>query len=176
MTLRDLTDRLDRQGIAHALIGAVALAVYGVLRASDDVDVLTTDRRCLEDATWAGLAAEGVDVAIRRGDIEDPLAGVVRLSRTIPPIDVIVGRSPWQDAIIGRARPVPLMGSQIRVASPGDIALLKLYAGGPQDAWDIDQLLDAVPTIEPDVTRALPLLPKECAVLWRRILTDRTSR
>lgn len=56
-----------------------------------------------------------------------------------------------------------------------DLVLLKLYAGGPQDAWDVDQLLDAVPTIETDVTAALPALPTSCARLWRRILADRAA-
>ena len=45
MTIVQLSARLDRDGISHAVIGAVALAVHGVLRASDDVDLL---RRMLE--------------------------------------------------------------------------------------------------------------------------------
>lgn len=58
-------------------------------------------------------------------------------------------------------------------AAPADLVLLKLYAGGPQDAWDIAQLLDAAPAIEPLVEASLGGLPAECAALWRRIRARR---
>ena len=177
MTIVEVSRLLDRHGIPHAVIGAVALAVHGVLRASDDIDVLVTDRRCLDAPTWDGLAAAGVTVDAHRGDAADPLAGVVRLT---PPsgtrIDIVVGRSRWQADILARAQRVALMGAPLPVALPVDLVLLKLYAGGPQDARDVDQLLDAVPNLESEVASALAVLPRECAALWHRILTDRPPR
>lgn len=62
MTIVEVSARLDRDGIPHAVIGAVALAVRGVLRASDDVDLLVMDRRCLEAATWSDVEQSGVVV------------------------------------------------------------------------------------------------------------------
>jgi hypothetical protein len=53
--------------------------------------------------------------------------------------------------------------------------LLKLYAGGAQDAWDIAQLLDASPAIEAQVEASLVELPAECARLWRQIVVGRRS-
>ncbi|MCC6764632.1 MAG: nucleotidyltransferase [Deltaproteobacteria bacterium] len=175
MTLADVSALLERQGIRHAIIGATALAVHGVTRSSEDVDFLVTDRRCLEPAPWQALVADGVDVDIRRGDADDPLAGVVRLRSADSQIDVIVGRGQWQNDVLTRARPTMLRGTLIPVVTAADLVLLKLYAGGPQDAWDVDQLLDAVPTIEAEVTAALPALPTPCARLWQRILADRTA-
>jgi hypothetical protein len=175
MTIVEVSSLLDRQGVPHAVIGAVALAVHGVLRASADTDVLVTDRRCLDATIWDGLTASGVMVDARRGDADDPLAGVVRLT---PPsgtrIDIVVGRSRWQDDLLARAQRVSLMGTLLPVALPVDLVLLKLYAGCPQDAWDVDQLLDAVPGLESEVAPALPVLPNECAALWRRIVAGRT--
>ena len=56
--------------------------------------------------------------------------------------------------------------------SVADLVLLKLYAGGPQDAWDVEQLLrlkGRTPLVA-DVERQLPRLPEHATVLWRRIV------
>lgn len=176
MTAGDVSALLDRCGVAHAVIGAVALAVHGVPRASDDIDFLVTDLRCLDVVTWDELARDGVMVEARRGDADDPLAGVVRLTPSSgTTIDVIVGKSHWQEQVLARARRVSLLGVPLPVATPLDLVLLKLYAGGPQDAWDIDQLLDAAPGLATSVEGELSILPRECTVLWRRIVTGRTG-
>ena len=174
MTVVEVSALLDRRGIPHAVIGAVALAVHGVLRASDDIDVLVTDQRCLDATSWNELVATGGTVETRRGDADDPLAGVVRL---VPSdgtrVDIVVGRSRWQEDVLTRAQRVSLMGAPLPVARPVDLVLLKLYAGGPQDAWDVDQLLDAVPGLEPEVNLAVTVLPVECVELWHRIVAGR---
>lgn len=98
---------LEAHGIPHAIIGATALAVHGVTRATADIDLLATDLRCL-------------------------------------PVDVIVGRSPWQAEIIARALPAVVAGTNVPIAQAADVVLLKLYAGGD--------------------------LPQECTALWQRIV------
>ena len=60
------------------------------------------------------------------------------------------------------------------VARAADLILLKLYAGGPQDVWDIDQLLDVDGTLAAEVEAGLRWLPAECASLWRSILETRS--
>jgi hypothetical protein len=51
--------------VPFAVVGAAALAVHGVSRATRDVDVLVIDPTCLSAATWAPLQQPGVawDVA-----------------------------------------------------------------------------------------------------------------
>ena len=176
MTVVELSALLDREGIPHAVIGAVALAVHGVLRASDDVDLLVTDPRCLDRSFWSETERAGETVEIRLGDAEDPLAGFLRLSMpTRTRIDIVVGRSSWQTDAIRRARSVPLLGGQVPVASPVDLVLLKLYAGGPQDAWDIHQMVDAVLGLDADVASAVGVLPRDCVELWQRIVESRRA-
>jgi hypothetical protein len=166
---------LDAHGVVHAVIGAAALAVHGVTRASADLDVLATDARCLDPGWWTPLGASGATVDIRRGDPSDPLAGVVRLALADEaPVDVIVGRARWQEDILRRAARITLPEVAVRVAGAADLVLLKLYAGGPQDAWDVDQLLDAVPGIEPEVEARLAQLPADCTALWQRIVGGRS--
>jgi hypothetical protein len=167
---------LDAHGVPHAVIGAAALAAHGVTRATADLDLLAIDPRCLDAGWWSPLAAMGAGVDIRRGDAADPLAGIVRVTLADDaPVDVIVGRAGWQAETIARAARSVVEGAAVAIVAPADLVLLKLYAGGPQDAWDVDQLLDAVPGIEWEVEARLPRLPAESATLWRRILAQRTS-
>jgi hypothetical protein len=174
--LADVSAALENASVPHALIGAAALAAHGVTRATADVDVLVTDTRCLTSAPWASLGAKGIAVDIRRGDAADPLAGVVRLTaQGESPVDVIVGRPGWQEAIVRRAVRTPLADATVAIVTAADLVLLKLYAGGAQDAWDVAQLLDASQGIEGQVEGNLASLPPECARLWRQILSGRRT-
>ncbi len=110
------------------------------------------------------------------GDFEDPLAGVVRaVASGEREVDVIVGRFPWQESIIERALPVTIQESDVPVAEPADLILLKLYAGGSQDRWDIEQLLAAQQSegLEDLVEERLVWLPRECADLWQDLRRPR---
>ena len=62
-------------------------------------------------------------------------------------------------------------GVPVPVASRPDLILLKLYAGGPQDAWDIEQLLacEERSAVIREVERHLEALPEECRALWARL-------
>lgn len=149
------------------------MAVHGVSRATLDIDLLTLAPECLDVATWQGLRTSGVEAQIRRGDAEDPLAGVVRF--TAPgehPLDLVVGKSHWQEAVLARALDAELAGVRVPVAAPADLILLKLYAGGPQDAWDVLQLLAAPDraALIADVEASLGALPAASRRLWSRIL------
>ena len=159
---------LDRESIPCALIGAGALAVHGVSRSTYDIDLLATSTRLLEDAVWAPMVEEGVTVDVRRGDASDPLRGVVRLQQTTErDVDVVVGRQRWQQDVLARARPLQILGCEVPVVLKSDLILLKLFAGGHQDLWDIEQLLA---TVEPDVFDAVDAsmfqLPDDCRIQW----------
>ena len=86
-------DALDAHGVPFAVIGATALAAHGVTRTTGDLDLLVTDRRCLDVAYWTSVEAAGAMIDIRRADGDDPLAGVIRITcGDEVPVDVIVGR------------------------------------------------------------------------------------
>lgn len=171
--LAQVVERLRERRIPCALIGAEALALRGVSRATADRDLLATDLHALEPALWAGLGGPGVRLEIRRGDADDPLAGVVRFGADGErPVDLIIGRGDWQSRILHRAPQLDL--GEVTVAVPGaaDLILLKLYAGGPQDAWDIAQLLHADDrgAFIGEVEERLEELPADCRRLWERLL------
>jgi predicted nucleotidyltransferase len=170
---------LDAAGVPHAVIGAAAMALYGSTRATADVDLLALDPRCLTDAIWESLRSEGAHVEIRRGDADDPLAGVVRIDAGgRGPVDVVVGRSAsWQGPILERAsaRTMTLEGVSLPVVGAADLILLKLYAGGPQDRWDIEELLagDGRDALVAEVEGRVGDLPAHAAAQWQKILEAR---
>jgi predicted nucleotidyltransferase len=164
---------LQARGSRFALIGAGALAVHGVTRSTRDLDLLTLDRGCLSPPYWQPLERAGMRVVIREGSPEDPLAGVVRIAGAGGAvIDIVVARAGWQRRAVEDATTVHIEGAEVPVASRVDLILLKLYAGGPQDAWDVRLLLDAPDRtdLEAHVTRRLDALPADARRLWARIL------
>jgi hypothetical protein len=170
MTLVDrIAAVLDRAGIPHALIGAAALAACGVARSTFDIDVLAVDPRCLDAASWNAIEGSGVTIDLRRGDAADPLAGVVRFEQPDQrPVDLVVGRHAWQARALSRAlRPA----GSLPVVQRRDLVLLKLYAGGTQDLWDIREMLalpDADRLIE-EVDSDVADLPVDAARRWAEV-------
>jgi hypothetical protein len=172
--LDQITDHLEREQIPFALIGAAALAVHGISRSTLDIDLLVCDRRVLDDDFWAPFAATVV-IDIRRGDAVDPLAGVVRCRADGQrDVDVVVGKHRWQADIIDRADPTRRGNRQVPTARVADLILLKLYAGGSQDRWDIEQLLGRGDreTVVRTVGERLEALPPSAQRMWRTLLDN----
>lgn len=170
--LKHVVALLRSRSTPFALIGAAAMAVHGVSRSTRDLDLFVVERECLFPAYWDSLRTAEVDVNIQEGDTEDPLAGVVRLTAADQlPVDLVVGKPAWQTEILSRATEAEIEGISVPVADRADLILLKLYAGGPQDAWDIAQLLtlEGRSTLIEEVEARLHDLPAECRALWARL-------
>lgn len=171
--LTQLAAALQTMGVAHALIGAGALNIHGVNRATLDLDLLAVDAACLRPDFWTDLESQGISIEVRKGDLTDPLAGVVRFrSPGEGPVDLVVGKFIWQRKILDRAVSTALEDARLPVARAADLILLKLYAGGPQDGWDIQQLLAGEDRNEliTEVEQHLAELPPHAVKLWRRTL------
>lgn len=157
---------LDQHQLPYALIGAAALAARGIARSTFDIDLLTTNLRALEPAVWAAFPADAID--IRRGDLDDPLAGVIRITLAADrPVDVVVGKHAWQTRAVARAEAIT-GGPPVVLAR--DLVLLKLYAGGTQDLWDITELLAlGDESLNVDVTADLSALPEQLQRRWESV-------
>jgi predicted nucleotidyltransferase len=169
--LAHVAERLEAERVPFVLIGAAAMAAHGVSRSTADLDLFTTDPRLLDGAFWQHWD-HGVDV--RRGDVDDPLAGVVRIvAAGERDIDIVVGKSAWQEPLVHPGATVAVGDAAVPVVSLVGLVLLKLYAGGSQDRWDIEQLLAANERSEVDaaVDARIGDLPVDARQLWN-VLRD----
>lgn len=164
--IRYLTDR----GISFCLIGARAMAFHGVVRSTLDTDFLTTDRNVLSATFWSDLADAGVDV--RKGDFDDPLAGVVRITVPNDQVDVVVAKYKWQKAVVERATEMEFGGSATPVARKADLILLKLWSAGGLDIRDVHDLARD-PEVLPEVDRLVSDLADDVQQLWQRVRSER---
>jgi predicted nucleotidyltransferase len=165
---------LETNAIAYTLIGATAVGRYGVARATMDVDFFVIDAGVLKRELWTSLG-DSVRVDCRRGDFEDSLRGLVRLHDAQGEIvDVVVGKWKWQAGVVERSQPTTMWGRSVPVARAADLILLKLYAGGGKDAWDITELLAVLDSsVIAEVEEHLPDLQRDARDLWQRILSQR---
>lgn len=179
--------RLDAEEVPYRVIGAAALAAHGVSRATQDLDLLVTDRRALAASTWEPFDLAGFELEVREGDREDPLAGVVRIDEAIADdqdwdtplisVDIVVIDQPWAVAAVQRNGPaVVVEESRLESVSLEDLVLLKLYAGGPRDQSDLQELLERYPDLpqRDALTGGLRELPASCHRLWAQIVSRST--
>lgn len=100
--IKDVVNILESAHIEYCLIGAVAVAVRGAPRSTQDIDLFTTEKRVFDAALWKDVG----EFEIHKGDFDDALGGVVRVGKKPRHIDVVVGKWKWEDEIVRRAEPM----------------------------------------------------------------------
>jgi hypothetical protein len=165
---------LQERGVPAVLIGGVALAAHGVVRATLDTDFLVTDRKVLRASFWDEWT--GPDQPdVHRGDDDDPLAGVVRVGRGPETVDIVVCKQSWHKPMFERGILVELDGNTLPSVDAADLVLLKLFAAGPQDLLDIELLLTAEgDQLAREVEHRLRDLPEPMRIAWKRVRANFT--
>ena len=98
------------------------MAAHGASRSTGDVDLLTLSTECLALDFWNDVEGAGIRAGVRRGEADDPLAGVVRLTVAgEDPVDIVVGKSAWQAPIFQRAQTMEIEGVRVPIASRLDL-------------------------------------------------------
>lgn len=140
-TLAKLASVLEEHRVSYALIGGLAVAAWGTPRATEDIDILAGLIRSPQ--LDAAFRAAGFEVEWRRGDPEDPIPLLLRLSSTTgPEVDIICATRGWETEMLGRAIRIQLpTGLEAPVVALEDLIVLKLMAGGPGDLTDVADLL-----------------------------------
>jgi hypothetical protein len=172
MTVLETVARfLQSIGAPYALIGARAVGARGFPRMTLDYDFLTSDPRVLQRETWQPLEQQGVTADPRKGDADDPLAGVVHLSfRGDQEADVVLAKWKWESEIIERAEPLDVGGTTVPVPLTSDLILLKLAAGGPIDLQDVVALVETDRgRLIAEVDEKVPIVRPDVAAAWSKI-------
>lgn len=170
MSLRAVVDRLETRGVPCALIGGAALAVHGVARATLDADLLVSELGVLDASFWRGLEFQGPP-QIRRGDVDDPLEGLVRFEDLDGCVDVVVMTPRWISDLLARRAWIDLEGQRVPVVQAADLVLLKLVAGGPQDLLDVRLLLAGIPGLDREVASRTAVVPDDARAAWERLVS-----
>ncbi|HEX6161069.1 MAG TPA: hypothetical protein VF111_12935 [Thermoanaerobaculia bacterium] len=175
MLADDVRRILEALGAPYCLIGGHAVAARGYPRFTVDHDFLTSDKRVLQRETWTGLDA---DVDPRKGDYDDPLAGVVHVTgRDGSEVDIVVAKWKWELEVIERAEPMELGNMTVPVPRTSDLILLKLAAGGYHDLSDVHVLLGLgdrdllIAAVNAQIGRLAP----EAQAAWKSLISTATS-
>jgi hypothetical protein len=135
--LLSIVERLGEWHIDYVVIGALAAAVHGVVRASMDADALVQATAQELADLQVRLRGLGYVSELRRGDADDPIGAMLQISDASENrVDLLAGlrgldRGAWLRAVV-----VPFESSALRVVGREDFIAMKVFAGGPVDLSD----------------------------------------
>lgn len=124
----------------YVLIGGFAVSAWGVPRATQDLDFALALGSSDPSKLCKHLSAE-----FRPGEPDDPLREVyqtsIRIEDRSVPVQLILLPTSWDSIIFNNVELLTIFDCSVPVVSWQSLILLKLYAGGPQDLLDAQQIL-----------------------------------
>ena len=155
--LLDVVDVLAARSIDYAVIGALAASLHGAGRASLDADLVVSASVMEGTRIEKALKEAGLTTEFRRGDLEDAIPGLVRVSDSFGnQVDVLLGIRGLDPKAFSRTVEVPLEGTQLRFVGREDFIAMKVAAGGPIDLMDAESAIVADPkSLDEQLVRSL---------------------
>ena len=142
----DVAELLSARGIPYAVIGAMAAAVHGVVRASLDADAVISAHLATARELQRELAEKGYGATLRIGDADDPIPALLEVTDPFANrVDLLIGLRGMDPAAMERASEVTLSGFTLKVIGREDFVAMKAHAGGPVDLADARAVIDANP-------------------------------
>jgi hypothetical protein len=140
LLLLDVLDVLRAKAVKYAVVGAMAGAVHGVIRASLDADAIVSLAAQEAGALSSDLTAAGFNVELKNGDFEDPISAVLVIKdKYRNRVDLLFGLKGFDREAFDRTLQVEMNGKPLQVVGREDFIAMKLYAGGPVDLRDAQQ-------------------------------------
>ena len=157
--LLDVVDVLTAHSIDYAVIGALAASLHGAGRASLDADLVVPASVMEGMGINEALKRAGLTTEFRRGDVEDAIPGLVRVSDSFGnQVDVLLGIRGLDPKAFSRTVEVPLEGTRLRFVGREDFIAMKVAAGGPIDLVDAESAIAADPmSLDVELLRNLGL-------------------
>lgn len=141
--LRAVLAALDRDGVDYALIGGLAVAVWGAPRATKDIDLLiqpTDLERAMQALRSCGFSLSALPFEFKDGTTMQRVSKV-NPSGELMTVDLMLVDRNLARAWESRAR-LPLGDSEVVVISRDALIAMKILAARPQDIADIQNLKD----------------------------------
>jgi hypothetical protein len=143
----DVVEILARENIPYAVIGALAASVHGAVRASMDADLLLFAGVQAADGLHDAFQDAGFLTQLTRGDLEDPIPGLLRLHDSHGNrVDLLLGLRGMDPAAVSRVIEVPFQGASLAFIGREDFIAMKVFAGGPLDLVDAARAVAAAGT------------------------------
>jgi len=102
--MADVAELLAKQGVRYAVIGAMAAAVHGVVRASLDADAVVLLQVREAQALRQSLMEEGYEAALRTGDVDDPIPALLEVRDSHGNRVVLIGLHGMDPEALNRTR------------------------------------------------------------------------
>jgi hypothetical protein len=143
LLLLDVVDLLNKHHISYAVIGALAASVHGVVRASLDADVLLSIG-IQEAANLERLFSAAFGTEMTRGDSEDPIAGLLKITDSYGNrVDLLIGLRGFDPEAFSRVLEISFQGMPLKFVGREDFIAMKVFAGGPVDLVDARRAISA---------------------------------
>jgi hypothetical protein len=155
LLLLDSIEILRRETIDYLVIGAFALSVHGVVRATRDADALLQISLPGIIKLKHVFEVAGFQVALRQGDADDPIPMMLVLSDSHGnQVDLLGGLRGLDPKVFSRGIEVTFLGATLRFVAREDFIAMKCFAEGPQDLLDAkDAYLGAEGPVDLDLMR-----------------------
>lgn len=142
LLLLDVIDVLAEANVDYAVIGALAAALHGSIRATTDADALVSLSLPGLGKLDKALRKAGFMTELRRGDPDDPIPALLAVSdRFGNRVDLLAGLRGLDPEAFQRTVSVPFRKTTVRLAGREDFIAMKCFAGGSQDLLDARQAL-----------------------------------
>jgi predicted nucleotidyltransferase len=141
--MADIAGFLAVRGVRYAVIGAMAAAVHGVVRASLDADAVVSLQMREAQALRQELIEEGYEATLRTGDVDDPIPGLLEIKdRHGNRVDLLLGLRGMDPELLDRTRQVRLAEAVLEIVGREDFIAMKAFAGGPVDLADARAVIE----------------------------------
>jgi predicted nucleotidyltransferase len=131
---------LEAEGSRYALIGGLAAAQHGVIRATQDVDFLLTVPTVRLPEVLDKLKQAGCDIDTSKVIREWGAEHMTQFRCHDVPIDWLKPVIPLFQQVLDRATRRDVLGHQIHIVDAEGIILMKMVAFRPEDRRDVEAL------------------------------------
>jgi predicted nucleotidyltransferase len=116
LLMADVAEFLATRGVRYAVIGAMAAAVHGVVRASLDADAVMSLKIQEAEALRQSLIEAGYEAQLRVGDVDEPIPALLELrDRHGNRVDLLIGLRGMDPEALNRTRQVTFAGATLEI-------------------------------------------------------------
>jgi hypothetical protein len=142
LLLLDVLEVLNQEGVECLVLGAVAAAVHGVVRATVDADAVAFAPVSSARRLAARLDGDPWHATVSLGGVDDPIGAVVSVGDVHENrVDLLFGLRGLGRGALERAVKCTFRGETLVVLGREDFIATKVYSGGPLDLADARDVL-----------------------------------